>query len=275
VLLCQTAYASKLLEKTGMKNCNLCGVPMEAKLMLSKESNSPLVDATEYRSLIGSLRYLLHTRLELTFSVSYLSRFMECPRQEHMVAIKHILRYVAGTLDFDLFYPRGSARDLGIIGYRDSDMAGDVDDSKSISRMIIFLGDNPATWSSQKQWVVALSSCEAEYIASTGVACQGIWLRRLLEELIGIKIAAPRIKMDNQSAIALSKNPVLHDWSKHIKTKYHFIRECMEREEVCVEFVGTRDQLTNILTKPLARVRFQELRGRIGVTRILAFEALN
>jgi hypothetical protein len=275
VWLCQNAYASKLLEKTGMKNCNPYAVPMETKLKLSKESDSPLVDATEYRSLIGSLRYLLHTRPELTFSVSYLSRFMESPRQEHMAAIKHILRYVAGTLDFGLFYPRGNGGDLGILGYSDSDMAGDVDDTKSTSGMIFFLGDNPAAWSSQKQRVVALPSYEAEYIAGTGAACQGVWLRRLLEELIGTKVVVPRIKMDNQSVIALGKNPVLHNRSKHIKTKYHFIRECVEHRKICLEFVGTHDQLADILTKPLARVRFQELRGRIGVTKLSTFKALN
>jgi hypothetical protein len=75
---------------------------------------------------------------------------------------------------------------------------------------------------------VALSSCEAEYIAGTGAACQAVWLKRLMEEVLGKKMAAPRIKIDNQSAIVIGKNPVLHDRSKHIKMKYHFIRECAE-----------------------------------------------
>jgi hypothetical protein len=150
ISLSQRAYAAKLLEKTGMINCNPCAVPMEAKLKLSKEGDSPLVDPTEYRSLIGSLRYLLHTRPELTFSVSYLSRFIKKPQQDHMAAIKHLLRYVAGTLEYGLFYPRGSAGRFAVLGYNDSDMAGDSDDSKSTSGVIFFLGDNPATWSSQK-----------------------------------------------------------------------------------------------------------------------------
>jgi hypothetical protein len=275
IWLCQSSYAMKLLERTGMKNCNSCAVPMEAKMKLSKDSDANPVDPTEYQSLIGSLRYLLHTRPELTFSVSYLSRFMENPRQDHMGAIKHLLRYIAGTVDYGLFYPRGRGEGFGILGYSDSDMAGDVDDSKSTSGMIFFLGENPATWNSQKQRVVALSSCEAEYIAGTGAACQAVWLRRLLEELVGLTVAAPMIKVDNQSAIALSKNPVLHDRSKHIKTKYHFIRECVEHGEIRLEFVGTQDQLADILTKPLARVRFQELRERIGVTKLPSIEALN
>jgi hypothetical protein len=98
ISLSQCTYATKLLEKTGMKDCNPCAVTMEPKLKLSKNGDNSSVDQTDYRSLIGSLRYLLHTRSELTFSVSYLSHFMENPRQEHLAVIKHLLRYVAGTI---------------------------------------------------------------------------------------------------------------------------------------------------------------------------------
>jgi hypothetical protein len=102
-----------------------------------------------------------------------------------------------------------------------------------------------------------------------------VWLNHLLEELLGLKMAAPRIRLDNQSAIALSKNPVLHDRSKHIKTEYHFIRECVELGEISVVFVGTQDQLADLLMKPLARVKFQELHGRIGVTKLPTSKELN
>lgn len=93
--LCQSSYVVKLLEKAGMKDCNSCATPMEARLKLSKDSASSVVDSTEYRSLIGSLRYLLHTRPDLTFSVCYLSRFMEEPKQEHLNAVKKVFRYIA------------------------------------------------------------------------------------------------------------------------------------------------------------------------------------
>jgi hypothetical protein len=85
---------------------------MEAKLKLSNVSELKPVDATMYRSLIGSLRYLLHTRPELTYSVCYLSHFMEAPKQEHLDAVKRVLRYVAGTVDYDLLYPRGKSGSL-------------------------------------------------------------------------------------------------------------------------------------------------------------------
>ncbi|WVZ59800.1 LOW QUALITY PROTEIN: hypothetical protein U9M48_009898 [Paspalum notatum var. saurae] len=263
----QSAYADKLLEKAGMGRCNACATPMEVRLQLSKQGTSPMVDATMYRSLIGSLRYLLHTRPELTFAVGYLSRFMEEPRMKHMAAMKQLLRYVKGTCDHGLHYTNNGGK-LNLLGYSDSGMAGDVDGRKSTTGVIFFLGGNPVTWLSQKQRVVALSSCEAEFIAGAAAACQAVWLRRLLEDITGAKAPAPILKMDNQSAIALSKNPVLHDRSKHIDTRFHFIRECSEKGDINIEFAGTQDQLADILTKPLGRKVFQELRGRIGVIKL-------
>jgi hypothetical protein len=144
--LSQCTYAVKLLEKAGMGSCNSCATPMEAKLKLSKVSDSKPVDATMYRSLIGSLRYLLHTRPELTYSVCYLSRFMEAPKQEHLDAVKRVLRYVAGTVNYDLLYPRRKSESLQILGYSDSDMAGDIDDCKSTTGVVFFLGDGAASW---------------------------------------------------------------------------------------------------------------------------------
>jgi hypothetical protein len=194
---------------------------------------------------------------------------MEAPKQEHLDIVKRVLRYVVKTVDYGLLYPRGKSGSLQILGYSDSDMAGDIDDSKSTSGAIFFLGDGAATWSSQKERVVALSSCETEYIAGTATACQTVWLARLLEEMMETRADTPRIMMDNMSAIVLSKNPVLYGRSKHIETKYHFIRECVDSGEVVLKSVGTADQLADILTKPLARVRFQELREKIGVVKIM------
>ncbi|KAJ1257988.1 hypothetical protein BS78_10G038800 [Paspalum vaginatum] len=263
----QSAYAIKLLEKAGMASCNACTTPMEVRLQLLKNGTSPVVDATLYRSLIGSLRYLLHTRPDLIFVVGYLSRFMEEPRLEHMAAMKQLLRYVKGTSYHGLFYTNDGGK-LNLLGYSDSGMAGDVDGRKSTTGVIFFLGGNPVTWLSQKQRVVALSSCEVEFIAGAAAACQAVLLRRLLEDVTGARVPAPVLKMDNQSAIALSKDPMLHDRSKHIDTRFHFIRECAEKGDINIEFAGTQDQLADILTKPLGRKVFQELRGRIGVVKL-------
>lgn len=113
--------------------------------------------------------------------------------------------------------------------------------------------------------MVALSSCEAEYIAATTAACQGIWLARLLAELQDKKPGVINLKIDSQSAIQQSKNPGFHDRSKHIDVRYHFIRECVEENKVTVESIGTKDQLADILTKALGREQFCELCSRLGV----------
>jgi hypothetical protein len=141
-----------------------------------------------YRSLIGSLKYLLHTIHELTYSMCYLSRFIEEPNVEHLSVVKRVLRYVAGTLDYGLLYPRGYGQGFKILRYSDSDFAGDIDNSTSTSGMIFFLDDGAATWNSQKQKIVTLSLCEAEYIAGSMTNCQAVWMARLLEEIMGTEL---------------------------------------------------------------------------------------
>ncbi|MBE3102865.1 MAG: hypothetical protein IMZ40_01355 [Bacilli bacterium] len=177
----QSAYAQKLLEKAGMAGSNPCHVPIEPRFKLSKCSTAPATDATEYRSIVGSLRYLVHTRPDLTFAVGFVSRFMEAPTQEHLAAVKRILRYIAGSVRLGCRYGRSTGAPR-LVGYSDSDLGGDVDSRKSTSGTLFFLGSSPVTWQSQKQKIVALSSCESEYVAAATAACQGIWLARLLAE---------------------------------------------------------------------------------------------
>ena len=265
IFLCQSGYATKILEKAGMMDCNPAHVPMEPKLKLRKTSTAPPVDATEYRSIVGSLRYLVHTRPDIAFPVGIVSRFMEKPTSEHLAAVKHILKYVKGSLDYGCCYERKEGTALRLYGYSDSDMAGDVDDRKSTSGVMFYLGPCLITWFSQKQKVVAVSSCEAEYMAGAYAACQGIWLARLLADVLGQEVDQVLLKIDNQSAIALCKNPVYHDRSKHIDIKYHFIRDMVESGSVSVEHVRSGDQLADILTKPLGRIKFLEMRERIGM----------
>jgi hypothetical protein len=126
ITLGQAAYAKKLLEKAGLASYKPCSTPMEVRLKLSTKSTTPEVDVTMYHSLVGSLHYLVHTWPDIAFAVGYVSRFMEKPRQEHLVAVKHLLRYIAGTIDYGLVYPKLSSGDNSLIGYgyNHSDMAG-------------------------------------------------------------------------------------------------------------------------------------------------------
>jgi hypothetical protein len=265
IFLSQSGYAARILEKSGMEKCNPVQVPMEARLHLSKSSTCKQVDSTLYRSIIGSLRYLTHTRPDITYAVGVASRFMEKPASDHLAAVKHILRYVKGTQGLGCFFGKKTEAPMQLCGYSDSDHAGDVDDRKSTSGVIFYLNSSPVSWTSQKQKVVAMSSCEAEYVAAASAACQGVWLRGLLASLTGVEEEQVTLKVDNQSAIALIKNPVHHERTKHIDIKYHYVRDCNENGSIVVEHVRTEDQLADILTKPLGRVKFLELRDRIGV----------
>lgn len=267
ISLRQTAYAKHIVELGGLTGCNLAHTPMEERLKLSRDSTAEEVDATEYRRIVGSLRYLVHTRPDLAFAVGYVSRFMQRPTAEHQQAVKRILRYVAGTSDYGLHYPRCPGAEH-FIGYSDSDLAGDIDTSKSTTGTMFFLRKCLVSWQSVKQQVVALSSCEAEYIAATTASTQALWLARLLGDLLGKEAQAVELRVDSKSALALAKNPVFQERSKHIRIKYHFIRSCLDEGSIKAGYINTQDQLADFLTKSLGRVKFQELRTRIGMAQI-------
>jgi hypothetical protein len=166
IMLRQTAYVKRVVELAGLTYCNPALIPMEERLKLSHDSTTEEVDATQYRCLVGSLRYLAHTRPDLAFSIGYVSQFMQRPTMEHQQAVKRIIRYIVWTLDHSLYYPR-CPREAHLVGYSDSDHAGDIDTSKSTSGILFFFSKCLVSWQSIKQQMVALSSCEAEYIWMT------------------------------------------------------------------------------------------------------------
>ena len=264
IFLSQMAYAQKILQHAKLGECNSAITPLEARAQFTYEEGKSTVNSTIYRSLIGSLRYLTHTRPDLLFAVGIFSRHMEHPTQEHYIGVKRVLRYLKGTEDYGLFYKKGDLRGE-LIGYSDSDFAGDCNDRKSTSGHIFFFGGMAVSWSSQKQSIVALSSCEAEYIAATSATCQAVWMSRLLGELMRNEVTKAKLLVDNQSAITLSKNPIHHNRTKHIDTRYHFVRQCVEDKKIEIDFVRTKDQLADIFTKALGKMKFLEMRDRIGI----------
>jgi hypothetical protein len=266
ITICQSSYAKKIVEMCGLKGCNPVDTPMEQHVKLLPGKPESVVNATKYRSVVGSLRYLVNTRPDIAFSVGMVSRFMESPNAEHWSAMKRIIRYIAGTTDLGCKYVKGDHAEL--LGYSDSDHAGDLEKRKSTTGIVYFLGQNLITWTSQKQKVVSLSSCESEYIAAAAGACQGVWLSRLLADITGGAVKQFELRIDSKSAQELSKNPVHHERTKHIDTRYHFIRECISEGMVEVNHVSTDDQLADILTKPLGRLRFMEMRLRLGIIKV-------
>ena len=164
-----------------MSDCNASKTPMECRLKLNRDGEGTEVESTLLRKMIGCLRYLTLTRPDLVYSVSYLSRLMSKPYSDHMTDAKKILRYVKGTRDYGIVYK--SDKECELTEYCDSDYARDLDDQKSRSGLIFFYRSKPFAWNCCKQKVIALSSCEAEYISSTLAVCQGIWILRFMRKL--------------------------------------------------------------------------------------------
>nr|GEY90361.1 ribonuclease H-like domain, reverse transcriptase, RNA-dependent DNA polymerase [Tanacetum cinerariifolium] len=263
ILIKQSAYASKILKEAGMLDCNETLIPMDPGIRLTKITERTMVNSTEYRSIIGCLRYLIHTRPDLSYSVGLLSRFMQEPREQHMKAIRQVLRYVKGTKDYGITYKHNGGNKIH--GFSDSSYGVNTQEGKGTTGIIFYYGESPISWSTQKQATVALSSCESEFIVATAAVTQALWLKRLLSELTHSQEEKITIQVDNKSAIALMKNTMFHGRIKHNDTKYHFIRECVERENIQVEFVNGEYQKADILTKALPKIKFLTLRHLIGL----------
>ena len=197
------------------------------------------------------------------FNVGLLSRFMENPLVEHLMIAKRIIRYVKDTLNYRLKYKRSKV--FALIGYSDSDYVGDHIDRKSTSGSVFFLGENLITWSSQKQKIIALSSCEAEYITLNATSCQAIWLAGLITKLTNKNMMPVELRVDNSSAIELAKNPAFHSITKHIDVQYHYIRMIVEKKWIKVMHVPSEEQLADIMTKALGRIKFVYQRSEIKV----------
>nr|GFB77022.1 zinc finger, CCHC-type [Tanacetum cinerariifolium] len=160
-----------------------------------------------------------------------------------------------GTKEHGIIYKKEGG--CKIIGYSDSSYEINTDQGKGTTGIVFYFGESPITWCTQKQPTVALSSCESEFMAATGAACQALWLKRLLSELTGWKEERITLKDDNVLAIALVRNLVFHGRSKHIDIRYHFIRECVENGHINVEHVSGELQRADILIKAPPRLKFE------------------
>ena len=235
---------------------------MPTNLKLSKDELGEKVEETLYRSMIGSLLYLTASRLDITFSVGVCARYQACPKKSHLIALKHIIRYIVGTLELGLWYPFDTHSDVAC--YTDADWAGNVDDRKNTSGGCFYIGNCLVAWMSKKQNSVSLSTAEAEYIAAGSCCSQLLWIKKMLRDY-GIDQGTMVVFCDNTSAINISKNPVLHSRTKHIDIRHHFIRDLVEDKVVSLEYVPTEGQIADILTKPLDVSRFESLRKSIGL----------
>jgi hypothetical protein len=215
---------------------------------------------------------ILGTRPDLTYAVSTVSKYSSNPNKTHWASVKRIFRYLNGTKHLGITY--GGTKELNLIGYSDSDWGGDLDTRRSTSGHVFLLGNGATSWYSKLQSSVATSTMQAEYIALYEATRECIWLNLLLKELgrneTTTSIPIPiYIKCDNQSCIALAKNPENHARSKHIEIKYHFIREKIEDKSVEILYCPTEEMIADIFTKQISKVKFEEFRSMMKMDSII------
>jgi hypothetical protein len=254
LFLSQSKYIEDLLIKSEMVDAKPCDTPCLPYHRLLKEDGAPYPNPTVYRSIVGALQYLTFTRPDIAFSVHQVCQFMQNPMVSHFTAVKRILRYLKGTLHVGISYTKG---DLQLKAFSDADWAGDPNDRRSTTGLVIFLGDNPISWSSKKQQTVSRSSTEAEYRALSFTTAEVDWLKQLLAFLHVSLPHIPVLFCDNLSAIALSFNPVQHQRTKHIEVDVHFVRERVSQKQLSVQFVSSQEQFADILTKGLSAPLFR------------------
>jgi hypothetical protein len=262
MFLSQRQYIIDILDRAGMSECNPCSTPVDTQSKLGA-AGAVLADPSTYRSLVGALQYLSFTRPDVAYAVQQVCLYMHDPREPHLNAVKRILRYLRGTLDYGLTILRSSPTSL--TAYTDADWAGCPDTRKSTSGYGVFLGDNLVSWSSKRQHTVSRSSAEAEYRGVANAVTEACWLRQLLSELHRPLQRATVVYCDNISAVYLSTNPVQHQRTKHVEIDLHFVRERVAFGDVRVLHVPTSSQYADIFTKGLPSMIFTEFRSSLNV----------
>ena len=260
IVMDQSRYAEQLIDRNGLSDCKPRSTPYELNVSKVSENDGEILDdPLKFRSIVGGLIYLMiTTRPDLCFIVTKLSQFMSHPTATHMTMCKHVLRYLKGTKNFSLVFQK-SEHPVKLIGYSDADW-GSSQDRRSMSGYSFKLSDasSPISWKTKKQATVALSTCEAEYMALAATVQEAKFLSQLLTDMSRDKVHKTLIHVDSQSAISLANNPIQHQRSKHIDIRYHYIRSEIQNNHVDLKYISTEDNVADIFTKPVPAPRLQK-----------------
>lgn len=258
--LLQLNYADHVVKMFNMENSK----PVNTPILINDDRSEEINEVFPYRESVGSILYLSSkTRPDLAYAAGYASRHLDKPYKQDVANIKRILRYINATKNLGISYKVNNDKNKEeLIGYTDSDYAGDVETRKSTTGFIIMYCNGPISWCSKKQSVVALSSTEAEYIAATECCKEILYLKFLIEELTGKSVKAT-LNIDNQSTIHLIKNGIGNKRSKHIDIRYRFINEKVAEGLISVNYCSTDTQLADIFTKALGQNKFEIHKKRL------------
>ncbi|XP_026410341.1 uncharacterized protein LOC113305534 [Papaver somniferum] len=254
LVLTQNRYTLDLSKRIDLTDWKPVSAPVSPRSKLSSNDVDLFPDITLYRSLVGGLQYLNMTRPDITYTVNQVSQFMHRPIQYHFLDVKHILRYLKGTLSHGISFWRNNPMQLTT--FSDADWGGDPDTSRSTTGHCIFLGKNLISWGSKKQPTVYTRSTEAEYRALSSTSAELTWFRYLLHDLGSYLKQPPILYCDNISAT--------YSRSKHIQIHYHFVRERISSVHLQLCYIATTHQLADLVTKGLSNARFRFLYGKLS-----------
>jgi hypothetical protein len=280
LVLRQSKYIKDVLEKFGMHDCKPISTPMDVGSKLSKSMCPQTEDECKamlnipYRNAVGSLMYaMVATRPDIAVAVGAVSQYLNNPGIEHWKAVKRIFRYLKGTYDSGLELGGPELPDpnnIKLSGFCDADWGGNLDDRKSTTGYAFNVGSGSISWNSKKQPTVALSSTEAEYMATSGAAREALWLKSLLNDLGFSQKQAICIFSDSQGAIALSKNPANHSRAKHIDIQHHFIRDLVEAGSIELKYCPTSTMPADMLTKQVPRDKHEDCARMLGLKQVMS-----
>ena len=273
--LTQKQYLKKVLQRFGMsEKTKPVSTPLAPHFKLSAlqcpktEEEREYMSKVPYSNTVGTLMYaMVCTRPDISHAVGIVSRYMHNPGKEHWQVVKWILRYIQKTLDVGLIFEKNDMVGQHVVGYCDSDYAGDLDKCRSTTGYVFTLVKAPVSWKSTLQSTVALSTTEAEYMVITKAVKEAIWLQGLLDDL-GVGQKQVTVFCDGQSAIHLAKNQVYHARTKHIDVRYHFVREIIEEGGVLVQKIKNDDNLTDMLTKVVTTIKFNHCLDLINIAKV-------
>jgi hypothetical protein len=261
ITISQRPYLERILQRFGMSDCNPKYTPLPVGVNLSltncasTDEDRRFMADKPYREVLGSVMWAqVASRPDLSFAVNLLARFQINPGPDHWKALMHVLAYIKATLHYKISYHKGTENGLKPHGFVDADYAGDLlDTGRSTGAYIFMMAGGPVSWSSKRQETVALSTTEAEYMATSRACQQAVWMFSFMSEA-GLEQPTPAVLYnDNTGSIALTKNKKGHKKAKHIHIRYHYIRERVGNGDVTVAHVPSADNLADILTKPLSR----------------------
>lgn len=264
----QSGYATRILKRFGMDECNGRDTPLDAGLSLPRSTDDDeRTNVTEYQQISGSLNFLVTgSRPDLAFPVSMMSSYNADPNTQHLSSMKQILRYLSRTTNRGLEYKRTNNAATTLEVFADASYNSDPDTAKSVGAYVVRLNDATVAWSSRKQTTVAKSTCEAEYMACSEATSQLLWTRQLLMDLgVNIDVRQTVLWCDNNPAVELTHNDRVTFKSRHIAPHYHFVRQ-HHGSSFVVRHISSHDNTADICTKALARPLFQKHVKALGMT---------